>query len=449
MDLKGTFTHLLNRFFGGNISPLDDRDQLILLKEFKRRLRPVSICLFGVYFILSFLHPMMIKDSKAAIWLSVTGSISTLFFGFLSLTSKRFQTTPTQTYLVGFSIALVLCINSGMHLYLTKEAIQSTNFMLVILGFAFVVTAWSHYLSFLILAWVIWIAAGPASFEDSNWYHFVIMLGMGTLVSALTFHMSTYKLISDARTERTLALAKELAESANRAKSSFLSRVSHELRTPLNSIIGFSTILQLEDIVAEHKTHIGLIRKLGEHLLKLINEVLDLSKIDTGEISVSKEKVQIVALTEEIAEMIQPIAKTHRIDIRLKSRCSYKQEVVGDQRRIRQICLNLASNGIKYNKEGGTLEISVSAVTNHALQISFTDNGIGIPATKMHRLFVPFDRLDIEQSTLNIEGTGLGLALCEKLVTEMGGRIEAESQEGQGSTFTVTLNAYPAAGITP
>lgn len=291
---------------------------------------------------------------------------------------------------------------------------------------------------------MIWAAAGPMSFEDSDWHHFVIMLGMGTLLSMLTFHLSTHKLVSDARTEHTLAVAKELAESANRAKSHFLSRVSHELRTPLNSIIGFSSILELEDIDTEHKSQINLIRKSGEHLLKLINEVLDLSKIDIGKISVSQEKVPIVSLMKEITDMIQPIARNHHITVQSNSQCGPNQEIVGDQRRISQICLNLASNGIKYNKDGGTLEINVSEVTNGTIRISFTDNGLGIPAKKMHRLFVPFDRLGIEQSILNIEGTGLGLALCEKLAMEMGGTVAAKSEEGRGSVFTLTLKAYPA-----
>ena len=443
MDIKGTVTRLLNRMFGGNIYPLNDRDHMVLIKEFKRRLLPVSVCLFGVYFILTFLHPLMIKDDQAAIWLSVAGSVSTLFFGCLALASSRLQTSSVHAFLIGLSIAVLICANSALHLYLTKEAIQSTNFMLVILGFAFVVTVWIHYLSFLILAWMIWAAAGPLSFDDPNWHHFVIMLAMGTLVSMLTFHMSTHKLVSDARTEHTLALAKDLAESANRAKSHFLSRVSHELRTPLNSIIGFSSILEMENIQAEHKSHITLIRKSGEHLLKLINEVLDLSKIDIGEVTLSEERVQIVSLMKEIAEMIQPIAQKYHISVQSNSQCNTQQEVVGDQRRINQICLNLASNGIKYNKEGGTLEITVSDVVDGAVRISFADTGIGIPAQKMHRLFVPFDRLDIEQSTLNIEGTGIGLALCEKLAMEMGGTVEAQSKEGQGSTFTLILKACP------
>lgn len=443
MDIKGTSTRLLNRTFGGNIYPLDDRDQWVLTKEFRRRLLPVSICLFFVYLILTFLHPIMIKNERAATWLSVVSSASTLFFGCLALTSSRLRTNPGRTFLVGLSIALLLCANSGLHLYLTQEAIQSTNFMLVILGVAFVVTLWIHYLSFLILAWLIWAIAGPMSFEDPNWNHFVIMLAMGTLVSMLTFHMSTHKLVSDARTERTLALAKELAESANREKSHFLSRVSHELRTPLNSIIGFTSILEMEDIRAEHQSHIGLIRKSGEHLLKLINEVLDLSKMDIGEIALSEDKIQIVPLMKEIVEMIQPIAQKHQISVQSQSQCSPKLEVLGDQRRIQQICLNLASNGIKYNKNGGALKINVSDAVDGTVRISFVDTGIGIPASKMHRLFVPFDRLDIEQSTLNIEGTGLGLALCEKLASEMSGTIEAKSEEGRGSTFTLVLKACP------
>lgn len=443
MDIKGTLTRWLSRLLGGNIYPLDDRDQVILLKEFKRRLLPVSICLFIVYFLLSCLHPFLIEADWDAILLSSTGTISTLFFGFLALNCTHFQISSLKTYLVGFGIALILCINSGLHLYLTREAIQSTNFMLVILGLAFVVTVRSHYLSFLILTWLIWLISGPLAFENSNWYHFIIMLGMGTTVSVLTFHMSTHKLITDARTKRTLAQAKELAESANMAKSSFLSRVSHELRTPLNSIIGFSTILEREDMDPEHQSHIGLIRKSGEHLLKLINEVLDLSRIETGEITISEEKVQVMDLIDEISEMIQPMAKKQRVSIQVKSRCSHKQEVAGDHRRIIQVFLNLASNGIKYNKEGCPLEIIVSEVTEGTIQVSFKDSGIGIPASKMHRLFVPFDRLDIEQSTRGIEGTGLGLALCEKLVMEMGGTIQAVSEEGEGSAFTVTLKACP------
>ena len=151
MDIRAKLRQLFKRMFGGNVYPLDDRDRAILLTEFKRRLLPVSICLCCVYFVLSFLHPLLIKDDKAAVWLSIIGAVSTLYFLFLALASTRFQFNANQTYLAGFSIALILCINSGMHLYLTKEAIQSTNFMLIILGLAFVVTVWSHYLSFLIL----------------------------------------------------------------------------------------------------------------------------------------------------------------------------------------------------------------------------------------------------------------------------------------------------------
>jgi PAS domain S-box-containing protein len=234
-----------------------------------------------------------------------------------------------------------------------------------------------------------------------------------------------------------LALAKEAAEAANRLKSEFFSRMSHELRTPLNVILGFGQLLGMDALSASQRESTEQIVKGGRHLLALINEVLDIARIEAGGAGMfSLEQVAVGKLVGEVLGMIQPLAD--RVGVQLLSPqpgiCGLT--VLADIQRLKQVLLNLMSNGIKYNREGGTVVVSC-AEAGGVLRISVTDTGPGIAPEKIHRLFDPFDRLDEEHK--GEEGTGLGLTLSKGLVEAMHGTMGVESSLGQGSTFWVEL----------
>jgi PAS domain S-box-containing protein len=240
--------------------------------------------------------------------------------------------------------------------------------------------------------------------------------------------------------------AKEQAERANRAKSEFLSRMSHELRTPLNSILGFGQLLEMNELTEDQRESVHYILKSGRHLLTLINEVLDISRIEAGTLSISPEPVAIHALLGDLVTMVSPLAAERDIRVEVR-RPEGNSHVYADQQRLKQVLLNLLSNAIKYNREGG----KVSVDCEHAgpnLRILVRDTGRGIPAERLSQVFSPFDRLGAEDG--EIEGTGLGLAISQHLVQMMGGTLSVDSEPGTGSTFTVELalveeTAEPAA----
>jgi signal transduction histidine kinase len=233
-----------------------------------------------------------------------------------------------------------------------------------------------------------------------------------------------------------LLTAMEEADRANRAKSEFLSRMSHELRTPMNAILGFAQLLEMyPSITPERRENVKHILEAGRHLLNLINEVLDITRIDSGRLTVSMEQVRVKDVTEEALDLIQPIAEQRKI--RLQSILVNDWYILADRRRVKQVLLNLLSNAVKYNREGGLVDLSCEEVPEKLLRIKVSDTGSGIPLEKIERLFNPFDRLGAEQSS--IEGTGLGLALCKQLVGAMRGIIGVESTAGQGSTFWLEM----------
>ncbi|HUZ40095.1 MAG TPA: PAS domain S-box protein [Acidimicrobiales bacterium] len=228
--------------------------------------------------------------------------------------------------------------------------------------------------------------------------------------------------------------AKEAAERANAAKSVFMSRMSHELRTPLNSVLGFAQILEMELTSPDELEMVGYIHHSGTYLLELINEVLDISRIESGHINVMIEPIVLQDLERECIELVTPQAND--LGITIFARSDYDYQVLGDQQRLKQVLLNLLSNAIKYNRPQGSVTISCTQQHN-GVRLSVSDTGPGISLGLQARLFTPFDRLDAETS--GIEGTGLGLALSKGLVEAIGGTMGVDSEVGKGSTFWIEL----------
>ena len=238
-------------------------------------------------------------------------------------------------------------------------------------------------------------------------------------------------------------IARQVAESANNAKSEFLSRMSHELRTPLNSVLGFGQLLEGDRLGPDQDESVQQILKAGRHLLDLINEVLDISRIESGSMSMSLEAVEVAEMVSEVLDLVRPLANQRGIALvsALGSTGAHgvdrSTHVQADRQRLKQVLLNLLSNAIKYNRENGTVTVSCTAQGHGWARISVADTGHGIPAAKLDRLFVPFDRLGAEAS--GVEGTGVGLVLSQRLTEAMGGQLGVATTERQGSCFWVEL----------
>jgi PAS domain S-box-containing protein len=241
-----------------------------------------------------------------------------------------------------------------------------------------------------------------------------------------------------------LEVAKEEAERANLAKSEFMSRMSHELRTPLNSVLGFAQILQMEMSSAEELELIGYIVKSGGYLLELINEVLDISRVESGSIAVELEVVSSAELIRQCVEMVNPQAL--ECGVAIIDNCDGDFYVRADFQRLKQVMVNLLSNAIKYNYAGGTVTLECEDVEGR-MRLSVIDTGPGIAPQLYDRLFAPFDRLDAESR--GIEGTGLGLALSKGLMEAIGGALGVESTPGAGSTFWLELPIVSAVPASP
>jgi two-component system, sensor histidine kinase and response regulator len=247
----------------------------------------------------------------------------------------------------------------------------------------------------------------------------------------------------NSRLIENLMKAKDDAEKANKAKSDFLAKMSHDLKTPLNAILGYTELMIIdpdEPLDEGSVDSLNQIFKAGNHLLELINDILDLSAIEAGKLKVVIEKIDVISIIQESLVLIRPSASKHSIKILDETKDMNPLLVLADSLRLKQVLLNLLSNGVKYNSIKGTLTIGLTGEGDR-VRINVRDTGPGIPQEKMKTLFEKFNRLGAEKT--NIEGTGIGLNICRNLIDLMNGSLNVESEIGKGSCFSISVPLSP------
>jgi signal transduction histidine kinase len=258
-----------------------------------------------------------------------------------------------------------------------------------------------------------------------------------------TFAAQSTLAIQNARLFREIEQKSRELEIASQHKSDFLANMSHELRTPLNAIIGFSEVLKDDmfgDLNAKQAEYIQDIHASGHHLLSLINDILDLAKVEAGHMELAIEKFDIPAAVENAVTLVRERASRHRVGLTVKID-GRLNSFAGDERKFKQILLNLLSNAVKFTPEGGHVSVAAEA-TDEGVQVSVNDTGVGIAPENQRAIFEAFHQVNGNYATKR-EGTGLGLTLAKQFVEMHGGRIWLESVPAQGTTFTFTLAAQP------
>lgn len=259
--------------------------------------------------------------------------------------------------------------------------------------------------------------------ESQTFIHRIVhVLGMG---------------INKRLTEQALIEARDRAEKASQAKSNLLSSVSHELRTPLNAILGFTQLLLDETLEGQQQESVEEIHIAGKHLLAMVNDILDLARIESGRVRLNTEVVPLAEELESSLTLVQPLAEERQLRLTIDLSANPQQEILADRVRLKQVLFNLLSNAIKYNHIGGSVSIRLSMADRGFARIQIVDTGIGIPEEKQQHLFEAFNRLGAEST--NVEGTGIGLALCKRLAEMMHGRIGYRPNPDGGSIFWIDL----------
>ncbi len=368
-------------------------------------------------------HPR--RDDKLELWdrLFFTGmTLNAMAWGAVSI----WLLPDDQSVYHYFPALILIGMSAGAVTTLSFKLTNIITYYLLVLGPLFVVEvmigSWIAYsVAFLIIIFMIFSLSSARRINQ-------------TITQNIILQYETEKQRDELIESRNEALA------SNSAKTRFISMISHELRTPLNGILGFAQLLKMSDdpvLNAEQQDHTNGIIDSGKHLLKLIEQMLELSKMESTKISINMEEVHLLQLLDEVLNIINPVALEHNISVENDIHRDYLVEA--DSVRLKQVLINLLTNAVKYNEEGGKVHISVDEAESNILRIKVVDNGKGLDEEQQKKIFDPFQRYNEVK-----EGLGLGLYICKTIMEHMEGNIGVESELGKGCTFWIDVKKVNA-----